>query len=101
MNYEEALKEWGARKLEEYNEVEIVRKSVHVELEFKEGYTCCGGRDPGCYCSFAESPSAEVLIKGVDAKGRRCQREIDHNSFDFATVLREIVAAGGGTVTSW
>lgn len=102
MQYNDALREWGALKLEEYEkDVKIERSSVHVELDFKQGYACCGGRDPDCYCSFAESPSANVTIKGVDAKGHRYNREIDHYSFDFATVLKEIVAAGGGTLTSW
>lgn len=98
MKYEDALREWGARKLEEYNKVKIERYSVKVDLEFKEGYACCGGRDPDCYCSFAESPSANVEINGVDSKGRRYRREIDHWSFDFATVLKEIIEAGGGTI---
>lgn len=103
MNYEDALREWGARKLQEvyYGEkISIVRKSVKVDLEFKEGYACCGGRDPDCYCSFAESPSADIEINGVDVRGRRYRTEIDHWSFDFASVLQQIVEAGGGTITN-
>lgn len=99
MQFELALKEWGARKLEQYNrKVEIVRESVKVDLEFNEGYACCGGTDPDCYCSLAESPSASVEINGVNAKGKRYRYEMDNWDFDFATILGEIVEAGGGTI---
>lgn len=106
MNYEEALKVWGANKLEEWiqpstkSKTSIVLESVKVDLEFDEGYACCGGRDPDCYCSFAESPSANVEINGVDDRGERHNRKISHWDFDFATILKEIVEAGGGTVTN-
>lgn len=99
MNYEDALKVWGEQKLNEYYK-NGPYTSVTVTMEFDEGYACCGGSDPHCYCSFAESPKAYVEIAGTDNKGRRQRREIDSWSFDFASILREIVVAGGGTVTS-
>ena len=104
MKYEDALQEWGARKIETANWAlteKIDRSTVKVEMEFDEGYACCGGRDPDCYCSFAESPSANVSITGrTSASSRKVySAEIDHYSFDFATVLREIVEASGGAVT--
>lgn len=99
MKYDEALREWGARKLEAAGYGDVNRQSVIVEMEFNEGYACCGGRDPDCYCSFAESPSASVMIRGSSYNMRNARVEIDHWSFDFATILKEIVEAGGGTVT--
>lgn len=100
MKYEDALKEWGAQKLESTYRLKVDRKTVRVEMTFKEGYACCGGRDPDCYCSFAESPSASVEVSAA-VGGRMYRYEIDHWSFNFTEVLREIVAAGGGTITSW
>lgn len=103
MKYEDALREWGARKIEERHyrsKHPVNRDTVKVEMEFNEGYACCGGTDPDCYCSLAESPTANVKIVGVDTQGRRMYTEIDQWSFDFATVLKEIVEAGGGTVVS-
>lgn len=100
MKYEDALREWGARRLEENGYGDVDRNSVVVNMEFNEGYACCGGRDPDCYCSFAESPSAEVVITGnaFHMKSARCT--ISSWSFDFATILKEIVEAGGGSVVS-
>lgn len=103
MKYEDALREWGARKIEGYNgdRVKIDRSTVVVDMEFDEGYACCGGRDPDCYCSFAESPSANVSITGRESVQSRkaYSASIDHYSFDFATILGEIVEASGGAVT--
>lgn len=102
MNYEDALKEWGARKLEAGwrfpKKHSIDRSTVNVEMEFNEGYACCGGSDPHCYCSFAESPSANVVITGTGTDYNRYNTSIDHWSFDFATILKEIVEAGGGSI---
>lgn len=35
---------------------------VHITESFSEGYACCGGRDPDCYCSFVEPASHEVIV---------------------------------------
>ena len=96
MNYEDALKEWGARKLESaFKGRTFDRSSVTVDIEIDPGYACCGGRDPDCYCSFAESPSAYVEICGRNSKGQLQITTIDRWAFDFATVVKEIVEAGG------
>jgi len=97
MQYEEALREWGARKLEAYSRkgVEVTRSSVDVAMNFNEGYACCGGSDPDCYCSFAESPSADVIITGYSSKGTRLTYSICASDFDFASILGEIVEAAG------
>lgn len=104
MNYEDALKEWGAIRLQQSyygtKGIEIDRKSVVVEMNFNPGYDCCGGKDPDCYCSFAESPSANVIIKGFGIRPKRnFSITIDADEFNFINILSEIVNAAGGTVT--
>ena len=95
MQYEEALKVWGASRLRKaYPKAKIVPDAVVVSLETNYGYSCCGGSDPDCYCSLAESPSGYVEISAG-----RYSVEIDHYEFDFATILKEIVAAADGTIT--
>lgn len=89
MQFEQALKVWGAEKL---GKVDV--DSVKVVMEFDEGYACCGGRDEDCYCSYAQSPSANIVITSGN---KRC--EISADDFDFAEVLSEIVQAGNGTLT--
>lgn len=103
MHYEEALRLWGARRLEERSltgKPAVDPTTVVVRMEFNEGYTCCGGTNPNCYCSFAESPSANVSIAGTDVEGKPRYTTIDHDDFDFAAILGEIVAAAGGSLTS-
>ena len=103
MSYEDALKAWGARKLygtPRKNPVTIDLNTVSVSMNFDEGYACCGGRDPDCYCSFAESPSADVTVSGRGDDGREYTYKIEHYSFDFAEILGEIVEAGGGVIAS-
>ena len=99
MKYEEALKVWGAMKLNNYNGGRygnIDPETVKVSFNFNEGYACCGGSDPDCYCSFAESPRAEVVIRSAES-GQ--VRTIPMEDFDFAQVLKEIVEVGGGNIT--
>ncbi|MFD6636736.1 hypothetical protein ACFWDN_13035 [Micromonospora chalcea] len=106
MNYEQALRAWGKAKLEESERryapaIEVDPETVNVGLDFNAGYACCGGRDPDCYCSFAESPSAKVSITGHDKNsGAYYSHDIEAYDFDFAAVLKEIVDAGGGVIDS-
>ncbi len=105
MKYEDALKAWGYAILVEKRKDElrlyghdgtpVDMDRVRVEMDFDEGFSCCGGTDPNCYCSYAQSPSANVAI--TDGRYRK---EIPADEFDFAKVLGEIVAAGGGAVTA-
>ena len=90
MQYEEALKRWGADILHRPDEW----RDVHVRMNFEEGFACCGGSDPLCYCSFAESPRAEVIITSTTRSTR-----IDLEDFDFAEVLRQIVEIGKGSLS--
>lgn len=98
MMYNDALKVWGASKLREhyrrYNLSDLRVEDVVVEMDFNQGYACCGGSDPDCYCSLAESPSANVEIRAG-----KYVTTISHYEFNFATILGEIVAAGDGTLT--
>lgn len=98
MQYEDALKVWGKQKLESAGYKNIDPATVTVIMDFNEGYACCGGTNPDCYCSFAESPSANVLIRGTRQTGGEARYEISHWSFDFVKILQEIVQAGGGTI---
>lgn len=93
MQFEKALKVWGAERLSTKRHT-VNPDTVKVEMEFNEGYACCGGTDPDCYCSYAESPSAHVTITSGKLKDR-----INVEDFDFAEILGEIVKAGNGTLT--
>ncbi|MFE7717547.1 hypothetical protein ACFU44_00725 [Nocardia rhizosphaerihabitans] len=98
--YEKALKLWGTAKLREEHSyghtsrrpktLKIDPDTVRVDLDFSEGYACCGGTDPHCYCSFAESPSCKVRITGRTIDGDSVSAEIGQYSFDFATMMREM-----------
>ena len=109
MRYDEAVKIWGATRLDSNHrngwgatckEPSIDPATVTVRFDFDEGYACCGGSNPNCYCSFAESPSAEVAIEGhCGTCDRQVAYRIDVTDFDFVVVLSEIVDAGNGTLT--
>lgn len=94
MQYEMALKVWGAQRLSSIYKGNVNPDTVSVGMEFNEGYACCGGSDPNCYCSYATSPSAYVVISSGKLKV-----EIDAEDFDFAEILGEIVKAADGNVT--
>lgn len=93
MNYEVALKRWGALQLGlDPDDTDL--DEIQVRMFWDEGYACCGGTDPGCYCSLAEPPRAEVRILGPDWRSKY----IDMDEFDFGRVLGQIVEAGGGHI---
>lgn len=106
-SYDEALKVWGAKRLAgawSFSFEDILVETVSVDMEFDRGYQCCGGRDPECYCSLAESPSADVKITarardGIDGLTVNIETRISTDDFNFADVLREIVEAGDGIVS--
>lgn len=93
MNYEQAIKVWGANRLSDKRHT-VNPDTVTVTTKFNEGYACCGGKVEGCYCSYAESPSAYVIVQS----GKR-SFEINIEDFDFAEILGEIVEAAGGQIT--
>jgi len=102
MKYEDALKEWGARKLQTTYyamTTEVDRDTVKVEMDFDAGDPCCGGYNPDCYCSMATSPSAHVTITGRSGR-KRLTTTVEASSFDFVTVLKELVEVAEGTMTA-
>jgi hypothetical protein len=102
LRYDEAVKVWGAGRLSCWSCRDTARidtSTVTVEFDFDEGYACCGGTDPSCYCSFAEAPRADVLICGSCVCGETARSSIGIDSFDFHGILREIVESGGGTIS--
>lgn len=100
MKYDDALKAWGILKLTEFRKVDIDPDTVTVSMFFDEGYSCCGGTNEGCYCSYAYGPSAEVRVQGYE-KGTYypVRWDLPYDSFDFSTVLKEICEAANGAVT--
>jgi len=99
MNYQEALKRWGKVKLEEIGYKDLKLDTVDVQMEFDKGYACCSGRDESCYCSMAESPSADVRIIGYNKAYGTCSRYISIDDFNFVEVLAELVAVADGHIT--
>lgn len=121
MQYEEALKTWGAKKLEQYgfggpnhfqgsdiwtsqlirDDYTIDVSTVEVKMNFDEGYACCGGSNPDCYCSFATSPKAEVDITGLTDDGmHHVSYTMKVEDFNFVDVLKELLEVAGDIITS-
>ncbi len=105
MDYQDALREWGARRLEaddatrragcDAYELELFyplescpvdRSTVGVHMEFVPEDIVGNSMDTAAECS--------VSITGYS--NRQHWVEIDVEKFDFVEVLGEIVAAGGG-----
>ncbi len=113
LQYEKALQVWGAQQLQKsyqyahmtktHGPMMVDKKTVTVEMDFDEGNNCCGGSDPDCYCSLAESPSASIKIQGMASFNNHeaflAEEEISHYNFDFVQILGEIVDAGDGVLT--
>jgi hypothetical protein len=111
--YEKALQAWGAKKLQESyhyatrvktnGPLMVDKKTVKVKMDFQEGYVCGCDGDPQCYCSLAESPSANIKITGMASFNNHgafnAETEISHYEFDFVQILGEIVEAGDGVLT--
>lgn len=101
MNYEEALKVWGAGRLAEVAPAfhEINLDSVRVEINFEDGWS---DPDLNSYGSQDYSGTCWVEIVGRTLQNpkRTLTVTIPQHEFNFATVLGEIVAAGEGAVTA-
>jgi hypothetical protein len=119
MRYDEALKVWGAKRLNDRRaEARALAatsayfrasyddrlgmepydpSTVSVTMNFDKGNPCCGGSNADCYCSQATSPTADVYITGRTFDDCFWSLTIDLD--DFATVLGEICDAAGGTMT--
>lgn len=89
MQYEEAVNLWASRHLVGRGVVQSVR------FELDPGYSCCGGRDPECYCSLAEGAS---LKADVTVLSNGATRQVEICYLDMGEVLKEILSiseAGG------
>ena len=97
ISYEEASRRWGIEKLNTYPALlkKVDKDSVTVDFEMDPGYNCCGGSDPDCYCSFAESPqmTAKISYRGL-GKTRGPKPSITITYIDFAETLREMFELG-------
>lgn len=104
MNYETVLAKWGEKKIREnwYRGTVLVidPETVQVTLVFDKGFACCGGSNPDCYCSLAESPRAEVSITARTFSGTPVYCKIEANDFDFTAMLRELVEVADGAITA-
>jgi len=91
LTYEDAVRKWGTGKLNGYSNLrgKFDETSVSVNFVLDEGYACCGGSDPNCYCSFAESPSMKAYVSYKTLKGRTEKIVISY--IDFAETLREVL----------
>lgn len=100
MKYEDALKCWGYRKLKSQltPPESILMSDIEVRMVFVKGYNCCGGTDPDCYCSMAESPRADVEIWAKTTQGRNVYTNVDLGDFDFVGTLKEILEAANGSI---
>ena len=97
MNYEEALREWGKRKLASYRVdlSQVDPASISVDFDLDPGYSCCGGSNPDCYCSFAEGASLEATVSYRETKARSRTKSLRCGYLDFGETLRELFEADG------
>lgn len=88
--YDEQIKVWAAEK---YNIPLDEITSVSMVSEFNEGYDCCGGRDPDCYCSLAESASMylRVMVNRINNPAK--VDLIDMRFGDINKMIQEIFEA--------
>lgn len=98
LTYDEAITEWGYRRLRQrYPKGQFERDSIAVSYEWDEGYQCCGGNDPYCCCSLAESPYNYVCVtaKRTDLKQPKVATIVDRY-VEFDELVRELYAIGAG-----
>lgn len=100
MKYEDALKCWGYNKIKDqiHKDESVTMDDINVVMHFSKGFACCGGSNPDCYCSMAESPRADVEITVWTTKGRYIYSCIGLGDFDFVATLKEILEAANGSI---
>lgn len=90
-NYEDQIRVWAAKKYE-LNINEIAK--VDLENNYDEGYSCCGGRDPGCYCSLATSATVDMNVTVWGTGGQKLYVDsIDLMFGDIGKMIQEIFEA--------
>lgn len=93
MNYEDALKAWGAAQLAAYYpKRKINSATVTVGNVIELGGGCCCDGDVG---------AAWLVIRGrsFNARGAMCEMRIDIQDFTPADFLKMIITAAGGNLT--
>lgn len=90
---DEAILKFARRK---FNNKDIVNASI--DLETDPGYPCCGGSNPGCYCSFATGPTNDIVLSASDgklpSKGGKRYREVLGSGDDFTRILYLLLEIG-------
>lgn len=86
--YDEQIKVWASSR---YDLDLATIESVSIDTRFNEGYACCGGADPNCYCSFAESASMYLTITVAFITGGTTNFEIDMIYGDMGKLIQEII----------
>lgn len=96
--YDDAVSKWGITILQAYPNIrkDLDESSVTVEFILNEGFSCCGGSNPECYCSYAETPSLKAVISYTLLKSSRSDRKlsIEYSHLDFSDTLRELFEVG-------
>lgn len=88
MEYEQAIKKWGALKLKtRFPLSTIYEEDVRVNIGFDSGYH---DPDPNSYGSFDYEGTCWVEIRDGNL-----YMMIDRSEFDLATIVREIVEVAG------
>lgn len=67
--------------------------TARIEMEVDEGFPCCGGSDPNCYCSMAVGPSQELVLTGYSDDG--FFRKVLGDGDMFVTILEVLLEIGG------
>ncbi len=67
---------------------------ARIDITNHEGYKCCGGTDPNCYCSFAESDWQTYQLVGFKEDGTIVSTEIGDRYTSFNEVLSMILVEG-------
>lgn len=88
--YEEQLIKWATERFERLPG-DIQR--VTLENQYYEGYDCCGGSDPNCYCSFAESATLNLVVTAYGKRNKLHEEYIDMMYGDMGKLLKEIIEA--------
>lgn len=81
MNYNEALQEWGARRLEAADKGDINRSTVSVEA----GYTTSG------YCETCTYTTSCIEISGRNTEKTYVSTDTTEFNYDMGKFLKEVI----------
>lgn len=89
-SYDEQIVKWATKR---YCIEQGRVTSVKMTNEYNEGYACCGGTDPNCYCSFAESATMNLKVEVFQNSTRLEVDRIDMMYGDINKIIQEIFEA--------